>query len=159
RRFLHSAGAATAALVLPRPSSAWAAADADGWRTFEVSTSIEVLKPTGTTRVWLPLPLMVDTAYQKTLGRTYQAEGGEARGGKDRGTGTNRLAAEWRAGVKPVLTLTSRVRTRNYTADLAGHVAAPADRTELDRCLQPTAFVPVDGIVKTTTDEVVKDAK
>ena len=50
--------AAAAVSVLPQfaPSAFAAAAK---WRVFEVTTKVEVLKPEGTTRVWLPLPLSV----------------------------------------------------------------------------------------------------
>ena len=69
--------AAAAVAVLPQFSlSAFAAAAR--WRVFEVTTKVEVLKPEGTTRVWLPLPLVADTDYQKNLGSTWSIEGGTA---------------------------------------------------------------------------------
>ena len=37
------------------------------WRTFEITTRIEVLEPTGTVRAWLPMP-SVKSEYQKLLG-------------------------------------------------------------------------------------------
>jgi hypothetical protein len=37
------------------------------WRTFEVTTTVEVLKPSGPTRVWVPAALSVQTPYQRTL--------------------------------------------------------------------------------------------
>ena len=46
------------------------------WRTFEVTTRVEVLKPSGTTRVWLPAALLRDTTFQKTLANDFRAEGG-----------------------------------------------------------------------------------
>jgi transglutaminase-like putative cysteine protease len=154
RDLLHSAGAATAALALPRASRVLAAGDADGWRTFEVITTVEVLKPAGATRVWLPLPLMVETSYQKSLDSTYKAEGGQAREVKDATTATSILAAEWERGVRPLLTLTSRVRTRDHAVDLASKAfVAALDRKERARYLQPTALVPTDGLVKSTTDQ------
>src|SRR5262245_55680865 len=106
RHFIHTAGAATAALALPRTSQLLAAPGADGWRTFEIATTVEVLKPVGATRVWLPLPLIVETSFQKSLESTYKAEGGAAREVKDTTTATSILAAEWDKGVRPVLTLT-----------------------------------------------------
>ena len=57
---LPAAAAAAAVAVLPQFSlSAFAAAAK--WRVFEVTTKVEVLKPEGTTRAWLPLPLVADT--------------------------------------------------------------------------------------------------
>ena len=34
------------------------------WRTFEVTTRVEVLKPSGSTRVWLPAALLGATPFQ-----------------------------------------------------------------------------------------------
>src|ERR1039458_5474083 len=52
---------------------------ADGWRTFEVTTRVEVLKPTGTTRVWVPAALTASTPYQRTVANTFQCDGGAAK--------------------------------------------------------------------------------
>jgi hypothetical protein len=160
RHFLHATGAAAAGLALARTSRALAGADTAGWRTFEVTSAVEVLKPAGVTRVWLPMPLMAETAYQKSLGNTFHAEGGRAREEKDAATATAILAAEWPADVRPVLTLTSRVRTRDHATDFGARAAGPAaDPQELARCLQPTPFVPTDGLVKSTADQAVRGAR
>ncbi|HWP87679.1 MAG TPA: twin-arginine translocation signal domain-containing protein, partial [Burkholderiales bacterium] len=85
--------AAAAVAVLPQFSlSAFAAAAK--WRVFEVTTKVEVLKPEGTTRVWLPLPLVADTDYQKNLGSTWSIEGGTAVTGMDGKYGAEFIAAE-----------------------------------------------------------------
>jgi transglutaminase-like putative cysteine protease len=61
--------------------------------------------------------------------------------------------------VKPVLTLTSRVATRNYAADLSAHRKAPkAARGELEHFLRPTKLLPIDGIVKSTATEITSGA-
>jgi transglutaminase-like putative cysteine protease len=158
RHFLHSFGAATAALALPRTSRGLAAPEAGGWRTFEVTTAVEVLKPAGPTRVWLPLPL-AETSYQKSLGNTFDAGGGRAREENDADTGTRILAADWAEGVRPALTLTSRVRTRDRATDFAAKaVGHGADRRELARYLEPTTLIPTDGVVKSTADQAVRGA-
>ena len=36
------------------------------WRTFEVTTRVDILKPEGVTRVWLPVP-SVDSDWQHSL--------------------------------------------------------------------------------------------
>ena len=93
RHFLYSCGAATAGLALPRVSRATAASEAGEWRTFEVTTGVEVLKPAGHTRVWLPLPLTSATSYQEALGNTFRADGGKAR--EERAAGAAMLIADW----------------------------------------------------------------
>ena len=67
REFLRSTATATAGLALARTRS-WADTPAPGaWRTFEVVTRVEVLGPSGVTRVWVPTALSQETPYQKTL--------------------------------------------------------------------------------------------
>ena len=126
RDFLRSAGIVTAGLAWPgsRPSFAESPAPA-GWRTFELVTRAEVLDPSGPTRVWIPLPLAAATPYQKAATSTFKAEGGTAK--LVPGTTLDSVAfvaADFPAGVRPVLTVTSRASTRNYDVDLVpGKVA------------------------------------
>ena len=37
------------------------------WRTFEITTRVEILEPAGVTRAWLPIP-SVKSDFQKPLG-------------------------------------------------------------------------------------------
>src|SRR2546430_17601831 len=80
RDFLRSTGVASAGLALPQRGRLfpWRATP-PGWRTFEVTTHVEVLKPSGTTRVWVPAALVRDTPYQRTLANGFDAPGGTAR--------------------------------------------------------------------------------
>jgi len=122
RDFLRSAGAVTAGLAWPAARSTFAetAATRDGWRTFEIVTRAEVLEPSGPTRLWVPAPLGAETPYQKAIATTFKAEGGTARLVPATTLDSVALvAAEYPAGVKPVLTVTSRAATRNFDVDLA----------------------------------------
>src|SRR5512139_1956426 len=119
RQFLQSSIAVSSLAVLNgRLPLARAAAESGVWRTFEVIKSVEVLKPEGITRVWLPTPLTTETPYQKALGNTWKAEGGTVALQTDSRYGAGIVSAEWPAGQKPVLTLTSRFATRDIAVDL-----------------------------------------
>jgi len=162
RNFLRSAGAVSAGLAFPKAERLLAqGATPEGWRTFEVKTRVEILKSRGATRVWLPAPLRRKTSFQKTLSNEFRAEGGTGRMVEGRGDGLAIVAAEFPAGVKPVLTLTSRVATRNYGVDLSspGRGAVSASRAELEYFLRPTRLLPTDGIVKATATEITRGAK
>ena len=50
----------------------------DRWRTFQVTTRVEVLKPSGTTRVWVPAALISEAPFQKTFSNAFNSEGGTA---------------------------------------------------------------------------------
>jgi transglutaminase-like putative cysteine protease len=130
------------------------ATTAERWRTFEVTTRVQILKPEGTTRVWLPMPLAV-APYQKTLGDTYHAQGGSVVMVED--DNLDMLVAEWDGGVDPVLTVSSRVSTMDRTANLTTPtVPPPLDSHTLERFLRPTKLIPTTGIVKTTADAITR---
>ena len=121
RQFLQSSATVSAfALLSGRLPLARAATDIGKWRTFDVTTQVEVLKPEGITRVWVPTPLTAETPYQKSLGNTWKAEGGSVVFQTDPKYGAGILSAEWPSGQKPLLTLTSRVSTKDIAVDLAG---------------------------------------
>jgi len=161
RDFLRSVGAVSASLALPKMGCLMTeGATFDGWRTFDVKTRVEVLKPSGATRVWLPAALIHKTPFQRTLSNTITAEGGTARMVEGRADALGIIAAAFPAGVKPILTLTSRVETKNYSVDLsAPGMAAKANRAELEHFLRPTKLLPTGGIVKATATEITRSSK
>jgi transglutaminase-like putative cysteine protease len=161
RDFLRSAGTMSASLAFPKAGSLLAeGTPSDGWRTFEVKTRVEILKPSGAARVWLPAALLSKTPFQKTLSNEFRAEGGTARIVEGKADGLGIVAAQFPAGVKPVLTLTSRVATKNCAVDLSASGKAPkADRAELEHFLRPTKLLPTGGIVKTAANEITSGAK
>jgi transglutaminase-like putative cysteine protease len=153
RNFLQSTGAICAGLAVTKsiPVFADALSPESGWRTFEVTTRVEVLHPSGATHIWLPAALIRDTAFQKTHANKFNAEGGTGRMSKDKPNALGIVSASYPASAKPVLTLTSQVSLKNYSVDLlvpgrASHVS----KEELDYFLQPSRYVPTDGIVKET---------
>jgi transglutaminase-like putative cysteine protease len=160
RNFLRSIGIASASLALPRSARLFAESPTPNrWRTFELTTRVEVLTSSGATRVWLPAGLVGGTPFQRTLANRFHAEGGTARMVESKTDALGIVAAEFPAGVKPVLILTSRIASRNYDVDLAvPGKAMSADPAELRYCLRPTKLLPTDGIVKATANEITSGA-
>lgn len=129
------------------------------WRTFEVITRVEVLKPAGVTHIWLPAALIRDTPFQKTLADKFTAEDGTVNLTKSKLDSLGIVTATYPEHVQPVLTLTSRVSLKNYGVDLsAPKRAARASREELEYFLQPSKYVPTGGIVKETAEKATKGA-
>jgi len=162
REFLRSAGLATTSVVLARPSRLFAEGLAsEGWRTFEVVTRVEVLKPSGTTRVWVPTPLPLDTPFQKSLPNRFDAPGGTVRLVSDADPDAIAMAvAEFPAGTAPVLTVTSRASTRDFAVDLVKPgQGGGEDRKRLAHFLHPTHLLPTDGIVRETALKVTNGAR
>jgi transglutaminase-like putative cysteine protease len=161
RNFLQTASAACAGVAFSKSLPAFADATS-GWRTFEVTSRVELLKPVGETHIWLPAALNRNTPYQRTLSNKFNAENGSAKLTSDKPSALGIVTGTYPTGTKPVLTLTSRVSTRNYAVDLNGSKPASSQRaskSELDYFLQPSKFVPTDGIVKETAMKATAGAK
>jgi transglutaminase-like putative cysteine protease len=152
RNFLLANGSVCASWALTKALPVLAdTPSAGGWRTFEVVTRVELLKPDGVSHIWLPAPLIHDTPYQKTISTRFTAEGGTAKLSKDKPNALGIVSATYPADAKPALTQTSRVSLKNYAVDLSSRGTAPSvSRAERDYFLQPSRFVPTDGIVKQT---------
>jgi transglutaminase-like putative cysteine protease len=159
RGFLQAASAVSAKLIWPVSKELSAQeTESTGWRTFDVTTRIEVLKSKGPTRLWVPAALLQNTPFQKTLSNTCQCEGGTAK--TFRTAALALMAAEFPAGVPPVLTVTNRVTTRNWAVDLGVPRKPPKVSTaELHDCLQPTQLLPTDGIVQQRATEITKGTR
>ena len=115
------------------------------------SSRVDLLKADGISHIWLPAPMIRNTPYQNTISARFTAEGGTATLSKDKQSALGILSARYAGNAKPSLSLTSRVALRNYTVDLSSRAMAPsASRAELDYFLQPSRYVPTDGIVKQT---------
>jgi transglutaminase-like putative cysteine protease len=151
RNFLQSGGIVSVSLAFANPGRLFSEVTTpDYWRTFQVTTRVEVLKTSGNTRVWLPAALIGETPFQKTLANTFSCEGGTATMVESKDDALGIIAAEFPSGVRPILNLTSRIATSK---------APKGDREELEHFLRPTKLLPTDGIVKATASEITKGAK
>jgi len=168
RRSLLKGGAALSAMIAAptwlhaqttAPTAERRFAPAVGnWRTFDVTTRVEIADPQGATRVWLPVPSM-NTAWQNSLDTRFSSNG-MARMGSDLVEGARFVVAEFADGVRPVIEITSRVQTQNRAGELlAGRNFAPEGADTLRHYTRPTQLIPLDGIVRTTALQATKGAK
>ena len=128
------------------------------WRTFDVTTRVEIAEPRGATRVWLPVP-SVNTDWQHSLDTRFSSNG-NARMGSDLVEGARFVTAEFAAGVRPVIEITSRVQTQNRAAELSrGRSFAAEAADTLRHYTRATQMLPIDGIVRTTALQATKGAK
>lgn len=160
RDFLRLSGLACTSLVVLPVESLLAEKPAPDWRTFDVVTRVQVLKPSGVTRIWVPAALISSTPFQKTAFNKFVAQGASANMGISRADGLGVISAVFPAGVPPILVTTSRVALRNYEVDLSrANTRFMPSRAELQHFLQPTKLIPTDGIVKDTATRVVGSAR
>ena len=172
RTFLKNSAAAAFAAALPglglAQSAAVPAANAPvrghfalqtrAWRTFDVTTRVDIIKPQGVTRVWLPVP-SVNTDYQNSLDHVFSSNG-VARLDTDGEQGAKMLRVEFAAlENKPYVQLTSRVRTQNRTIDWSQKTAPAEDAATLRYFTRPTSLIPTDGLVRKTALAATQGAR
>jgi transglutaminase-like putative cysteine protease len=158
RTFLMTASLAPAGYLLPAQVFADVSArSARTWRMFETTTRVEVINPVGITKVWLPLPFIHDTPYQKSLGNQWSAEGGKVQVVNNSLQNSGIVAAEFPAGARPFFELKNRFATIDRSSDFS---AAPSETTEnMTPFLQSTDLKPTDGVVKETADKITQGIK
>ena len=122
RDFLKQGLSVSAGLAfsgLPKFSSFASASDAK-WRTFEVTTRIDVADPVGASRAWVPVPLMTNTDYFKREPDSWSGNYKAVRAAQTDMVGTGLVFAEWAPGEKnPSLEVKSRFTTQDRYVDLS----------------------------------------
>jgi len=162
RTFLTTGAAALVGAGLARPFAARGAETSGGarWRTFEVTTRLEIIQPSGVTRAWVPLPLMPDTDFQKSLGQSWTGNAALTRVVRDEKYGAGIFYAEWPASeTAPEVEVTTRFATRDRAVDLSRPGSpAPEEKSVLRKYTSGTKFIPTDGIVRKQALEVSRGA-
>lgn len=165
RTFVKAAALAATAAAVPRlgaaNQAAFKPAAEHGWRIFEVTTRVEVLKPAGATRVWLPLPSIGEEAWIRPMGNLWQGNAASMRVMNEPTYGAAMLHAEWPAGQSsPTLEVVSRFATRDRAHDLsAPGTVAPLDPATRALYTRATELLPTDGIVRDTALGITWGAK
>ena len=160
REFIRNAAIASATAALASKPSLWARPPATDWRTFEITTRVEVLKPAGQTHIWLPAALSVETPYQRTLANEFHADSGSAELVPMKFDGLAIVTAKFPAEKTPALSLVSKVATKNISVDLNSAASHSGEtNAELQHYLRATKLMPTDGIVKQTADEITQGKK
>ena len=126
------------------------------WRSFDVTTRVDLPATRGVTRVWVPLPT-VQTGWQVPVTDAFTSNG-KARITTDGHQGVRMVAAEFPAGVaQPFVEVTSRVRTQSRVE--ARQHPEREDAATLRHALQPTHLLPTDGIVRETALKATRGAR
>jgi transglutaminase-like putative cysteine protease len=126
------------------------------WRTFEMTTRVEILEPAGVMRAWLPIP-SVKADYQKPLGDQWSGNAKVMMAVMDNVYGASMLYAEFAAGeAAPVVELTSRFQTQDRAIDWSKKVTVDEAPTTLKMWTRSTDLMPTDGIVHETALQATK---
>jgi transglutaminase-like putative cysteine protease len=131
------------------------------WKTFEITIRVELPAVGSCTRLWVPMPLPVDTDYFRSEGRNWTANTNRKSARMDREQGVDMLYAQWTEhGEVPVVDIAFRVALRDRAVDFSlgrmGEGLSDFDRSLYTRA---TKLLPVDGIVREKAVEVIGDAE
>src|SRR5262245_17840622 len=125
-------------------------------RTFEVTTKIELEETHDAATVWIPLALSRPAPFQIDRGPTVSGNADKSRVDTLTGSGAAVLVAEWGHMMPPpALTVTQRVETMGYSV-ATGKPNGAKRAADLAAYLKPTRLIPIDGVVKETSDAITK---
>jgi len=161
RIILKGSAAIPLAAALPRWASASGAFDVrpGQWRTFQMVTRLEIAKPEGKTQAWVPVPAVNEADWFKSLGSEWTSNG-TAKLVRDPKYGSELVHVEWKDGeTKPAIEVISRISTRDRAVDLSqpGNIKA-LSAAEHKFYTEGTELIPVNGIVKETSDRITAGA-
>ena len=169
RHFLHLSGAApllgTAFMPVLAGARSLPTRTEEGWRTYDITTTVDLSERTALGRVWVPLPAQQlgdgVGAYQRLQDVRFDAPGAKQAQVVAGNAGARMLAVEWADPNAPQqLTLTTRVALRDRATDLGAVSAAPhASAESLRPWRQASEYKPLDGIVAETSRKIVRDAE
>ena len=163
RNFLKSGVAISSAAAWPRAVPAQqrgTSVPAPGWRSFEVTSRIEILQADAATKVWLPLPCVEAPDWVRNEGNLWSGNADSVTIRLEKKYGTRILHAAWNAvEAAPTLEVISRFSTRDRMTDFS----KPSNPDRLEdrwRTLYTagTDLIPNDGIIREKAAGIVKGA-
>ena len=162
REFLQGTAALTLAATLPGTARADAvfAPKPGAWRTIDLVTKLEIDRPEGKMQAWIPLPSLNADAWMRPGETKWTGNAAKVERVRDTKYGAEMLHVIWKDDeFMPAIEVTSRVMTRDRAIDLGKPgTAAPLSAAERKLNLEGTELIPVDGIVKQTSDKIVAAA-
>ena len=147
------------AIALPAfsPLSNAIAQSAPNWATYEITTEVSLQSPNGTAETWIPLPLVLDTDYFRTI--AINAEASDPKATNQIYVTPNKQArmlwTKWdRSANNHNVKVSILVSTQNRNLELsAPNPALVLSKTEQQFWTRGTKYLPTDGIVKAKSQE------
>ena len=159
RDFLKAGVAISMLSVVPRSSQADAAfAPRPGaWRRFALRTRIVIKEPSGPTQAWIPVPSLNEADWFRSDGNEWTTNAKTASLTQDSKYGAQMLHVAWGPDEKaPLVEVASVIATRDRAIDFSKPGTA-ATLSDAERALytEGTVLIPVDGLVKQSSDKIV----
>lgn len=160
RRTLMKLGAAAPlATLLPRVAQAAFQPEPSGWRTFELTTRVELPAGGKPAQAWVPVPSVNEAGWMKAGALDWTTNADTAEIVTDEPSGAKYLHATWSGAETAMLEIVARVETQDRAKDLSAPTS-DATLTDEERALYTasTELLPTDGIVKETADRITEYA-
>jgi len=161
RTLLKAAAAVSVCGGVPPLASAYGAFNPrpGHWRSFEIVTDLQIAKPVGKAQAWVPVPSVNEADWFRSLESEWSGNG-RATLMRDAKCGATFVHVKWEEGeTAPTMTVTSRISTRDRAIDLSKPGGAkPLSPAEFNFYTEGTRLIPVDGIVKQMSDQIVAGA-
>lgn len=160
RRDVLKAGAAVSLLAaLPQHAAAQGAfaPQPGAWREFQIVTRLEIANAKGKTQAWIPVPSVNEKDWFKSSPSQWTTNG-KAALKHDQKYAAGMVHAEWSDDTAaPAIEITSNIKVRDRAIDLTrpGKVVA-LSAVERKLYTGATELIPTGGIVKDTSDKIVK---
>lgn len=160
RRELLQVGTATAfAPLLPRNARAEStfAPQPGAWRHFEIVTRIDIQQSAAGTLAWIPVPSLEAPDWLRAEGSTWSTNARSAEIVRESRYGAEMLHVAWRANeARPSIEIVNRIATRDRSVSFSRPTGvAVLSAKERQLFTEGTALIPVDGLVKNTSDAIV----
>ncbi len=152
RSFIQAGSVLSASTLVPAfaqtPAQRTFTPQPGDWRTFEVTHRVELLKPMGETKVWIPIPVVED-GYQRGLDSKWTVSSGTAQRMTEAAYGAAMLVAQFDGKeAQPVVEVTTRVQTQSRAVDWSKRSDATLSAADIKKWTAATDLMPTDGIVK-----------
>jgi transglutaminase-like putative cysteine protease len=158
RDLVKASVGASLAVLLPWKVKAFGAfAPSPGsWRHFEVTTRLEIANAGGTTQAWIPVPSVSESEWFHSQGSSWTTNAKSATLVRDRKYNSELLHVEWaEEELAPVVEVVSRAATRDRAIDFTRPgTPLPLSRAETQLYTEATELIPIDGIVRETSEKV-----
>jgi transglutaminase-like putative cysteine protease len=160
RSFVKATSALSLSSALPAFAQAPAGRvfnpQAGDWRSFEVTHRVELLKPAGATRVWIPVPVVED-GYQRNIVNKWTSSSGSVNRVADAKYGSAVLAVELDGkDAKPVIEMTTQLQTQSRAIDWSKRGDATLSAADTAKWTAATDLMPTDGIVLKKAQEATR---
>jgi transglutaminase-like putative cysteine protease len=131
------------------------------WRNFQITTRLEIAWPKGISQAWIPVP-SVNQKDWIVASDSQWTTNGKAVLACDPHYGAEMLHVAWAASdAAQVVEVTSRIATQDRATDLTNPGKPGIDLATAERKFNTagTELIPVDGIVKVTSDKITAGKK